>query len=94
MSEYVYQEFPKWKYHPKHEAKIVQNAAEEKALGRGWVDRPIPPKKPSRSSLAVKWVKPLWTEWEWSFTAVIKVGGVLSLLWALYFGLRHVVKGH
>jgi hypothetical protein len=36
MSEYVYQEFPKWKYHPTKGGKIVQNAEEEKALGVGW----------------------------------------------------------
>ncbi len=36
MSEYVYQEYPKVKYHPKHEPRTVQNIKEEKALGRGW----------------------------------------------------------
>jgi hypothetical protein len=33
---YVYQEFPKMNCHPKHGTTIVQNAEEEKALGRGW----------------------------------------------------------
>ena len=32
MSDYVYQEFPKWKYHPKLSAKLVQNAEEENSL--------------------------------------------------------------
>ena len=48
MSTYQYQEFPKWKYHPKHAARIVQNAEEEKALGRGWVNTPNQLPKPSR----------------------------------------------
>jgi hypothetical protein len=94
MAEYVHQEFPKWKYHRKCPGKIVQNAEEEKALGRGWVDRPIPPKPPSHFSHFLQWLRPLWAEWEWSFTAVIKVGGVISLLWALYFGIHHLVKGN
>jgi hypothetical protein len=94
MSEYVYQEFPKWKYHPKHDAKIVQNAEEEKALGRGWVDRPIRPKEPSQISVAVQRVKPFWAEWEWSFTAVIKLSAVLGILWGLYAAIHHYVKGH
>ena len=37
---YEYQEFPKWKYHRDHKAKVVQNAEEEAALGSGWYDTP------------------------------------------------------
>ena len=37
---YVYEEFPKWKYHPSKEPVVVQNADEESALGRDWFDRP------------------------------------------------------
>src|SRR5579884_2868507 len=50
---YVYQEFPKWKYHPKLGGKIVQNADEEKALGRGWYNRPNEFPKPSATALAL-----------------------------------------
>lgn len=34
-------EFPKWKYHRTKEAELVQDAAAEKALGRGWGDAPF-----------------------------------------------------
>ena len=37
---YVYQEFPKCKYHADGRVLVVQNAGEELALGPGWVDRP------------------------------------------------------
>ena len=40
MSAYVYQEFPKVKYHPKLGTKTVQNPEEEKALGEGWYNNP------------------------------------------------------
>lgn len=33
-------QYPKWKYHPKKEALIVQSHAEEKALGSGWFESP------------------------------------------------------
>lgn len=32
--------YPKWKYHAFEEERLVENAAEEKALGPGWYDRP------------------------------------------------------
>lgn len=32
--------YPTWKYKKDEEAKIVNNAAEEKALGPGWFDTP------------------------------------------------------
>jgi quinol monooxygenase YgiN len=39
--------FPKWKYPADGSAgKVVQNPAEEAALGPGWVDEPPPPVKP------------------------------------------------
>jgi hypothetical protein len=47
-SPYVYQEFPKWKYHPTLNARIVQNAEEEKALGKGWCNTPNDFPKPSK----------------------------------------------
>ena len=37
---YVYQEFPKWKYHPSKEAVVVENHEQEKALGADWFDHP------------------------------------------------------
>lgn len=38
---YKFQPFPKWKYHAMEIPVIVQNEAEEKALGPGWADAPI-----------------------------------------------------
>jgi hypothetical protein len=37
---YVYQEFPKVKYHPDRDPVTVQDAIEEDALGPNWFDRP------------------------------------------------------
>jgi hypothetical protein len=87
MSEYVYQEFPKWKYHPKLGGKIVQNAEEEKALGEGWYNTPNfpPPPKPSRIVTGLdEIVKPLWTKWQWIVVGlgaiVALMGGILTLI--------------
>lgn len=33
-------QYPKWKYHPALEARIVADEASEKALGCAWVDSP------------------------------------------------------
>ena len=44
---YVHQEYPKVKYHPTEEPKTVKNKEEEKALGRGWQDRPCVSEKPT-----------------------------------------------
>lgn len=33
-------DYPKWKYHAEHGARLVQNATEEAALGQGWWDSP------------------------------------------------------
>jgi hypothetical protein len=38
---YIYQEYPKWKYHPQKQAVIVQNYIEEKALGTDWYNTPM-----------------------------------------------------
>ena len=69
LSEYRFQEFPKMKYHSKHEPRIVQDAQdaqEEKALGRGWVSSPNDLPKPSRAILTLRQeVKPWWEEWKW-----------------------------
>lgn len=41
VDKYVYQEYPKWKYHMIEVPVIVKNEAEERALGPGWSDTPI-----------------------------------------------------
>lgn len=38
---YIYQEFPKWRYHRDGRSVVVKNAAEEAALGPGWEDKPV-----------------------------------------------------
>lgn len=40
---YVYQSFPKCKYHPDGRVRVVAHAGEELALGSDWADRPFPP---------------------------------------------------
>lgn len=37
---YVFQPYPKWKYHPTMQPVQVHSAAAELALGDGWVDNP------------------------------------------------------
>lgn len=37
---YVFQEFPKWKYHPDKEPCMVADYNAEKALGPDWYDTP------------------------------------------------------
>lgn len=32
--------YPKWVYHPSKEAQVVKSAADEKKLGKGWVESP------------------------------------------------------
>jgi hypothetical protein len=76
---YIYQEFPKVKYHPKLGAKIVQNADEEKALGKGWFKSPQEFPKPSRIAAGLdEVVKPWWTKWQWIFTAVALIVGIVA----------------
>jgi hypothetical protein len=38
---YVFQAYPKWKYHPIEMARIVADAKEESALDEGWFDHPV-----------------------------------------------------
>lgn len=40
MSEFI--EFPKWKYHPKKDAVVVEHAEAEQELGDEWGDLPHP----------------------------------------------------
>lgn len=42
-NEQVGPAYPKWRYRG-GESQLVQNAAEEKALGAGWTDNPGPAK--------------------------------------------------
>jgi hypothetical protein len=85
MTAYVYQEFPKVKYHPKLGTKTVQNAEEEKALGNGWYNNPGEFPKPSRILTGLdQVVKPFWVKWKWIVGAIALlltiVGTVVSLL--------------
>jgi hypothetical protein len=45
---YVFQEFPKWKYHDSGDAVMVDDKDAETALGEGWHDLPLPPQEVSR----------------------------------------------
>jgi hypothetical protein len=84
---YKYQEFPKCKYHPRLPVKTVQNAAEEKALGRGWYNNPGDAAKaaePSRIVLVLdRTIKPWWMKWQWIVTGcgaiVALIGGIIKL---------------
>lgn len=43
---YVYQPYPRWLYHEKEEARIVQDASEEaNFLSRGWAKHPLDARK-------------------------------------------------
>jgi len=41
MTAYVFQAYPKWKYHPSGEARVVKNEGEEVKLGPWWFDTPL-----------------------------------------------------
>jgi hypothetical protein len=87
---YVYQEFPKWKYHPERGGKIVQNAEEEKALGEGWYNTPnFPaPPKPSRIIAGLdQVVRPWWTKWQWIFAAI-------AVIVTIAVGVVTLLRGH
>ncbi|GAC1437414.1 MAG: hypothetical protein NVS1B11_31210 [Terriglobales bacterium] len=81
---YVYQEFPKVKYHPKQEPRTVQNAAEEKKLGPGWVDNPKEFPTEAAALRYLRVVKPWWLEWQWLFAAIALliaiIGGMVGLI--------------
>lgn len=82
---YVYQEFPKVKYSPKFGTKTVQNADEEKALGKGWYNNPGEFPKPSRSVAVLdEVVKPWWMKWQWIFAAVALIVGTAAALIKLW----------
>ena len=77
---YEYQEYPKFLYHPTlaPEGKIFHGPQETKDLSRkGWVDTPAKFPKPGRIGASIKlW----WCEWEWIFTAVAKVLGLVAVV--------------
>jgi hypothetical protein len=78
-STYIYQEFPKWKYHPTLNAKIVQNSEEEKALGKGWYNNRNEFPKPSQVPVVLEErIKPLWTRWSWIFVALGTILGTIE----------------
>jgi hypothetical protein len=79
MMVYVYQEFPKVKYNPKLGTKTVQNAEEEKALGKGWYNNPGEFPKPSRIVAGLdEVVKPWWNKWQWLFAAGALIVGTIA----------------
>ena len=45
-SGYVFQPFPKCKYHPDGRVRVVADAGEELGLGAEWADTPVPPDIP------------------------------------------------
>jgi hypothetical protein len=70
--KYVFQEFPKWKYHPDQDACIVQNHNEELALGPDWYDSPTQAleaslkQKSEQESAAREQVRQrMWAPWKW-----------------------------
>lgn len=40
QKEYVYQEYPKWIYHPSLPARVVQSIEEQTAAGPEWKESP------------------------------------------------------
>jgi hypothetical protein len=43
-------QFPKWLYHAKQPAQIVQTAEEAKALGKGWKEAPVEAEAPTKDA--------------------------------------------
>ena len=80
MSEYVYEEFPKVKYHPKYPPRTVQNVGEEKTLGRGWVNSPNQFPKPSRIRPTLRKFKSFWLEWKWLTEVIAWLSGLGALV--------------
>ena len=89
MSNYQYQEYPRYLYHPKYapEGRVFQNAEEVKGLGRGWVKTPADLPKPSKFVVWLKGtLKPWYHEWKW---LLVFAGTLISgLFWVfkIYLG--------
>ena len=94
MSKYVYQEYPKVKYHPKHEPRTAQNIDEEKPLvERGWVNSPNEFPKPSRiAGTPRNDVKPWWDEWNWSFKATTTILGIIVVLGTIIAAVYRMMR--
>ena len=63
MKQYIYQPYPRWKYHWSGKTVVVQNAEEEAALGGGWANSPTafdvyksPRTNPTKRADPTKWV--------------------------------------
>jgi len=73
---YVFQEYPKWLYHPTiaPAGRIFQTAEETKGLRRkGWVDSPGKFPGPSRLESLHSW----WTKRSWVFAAMALILGII-----------------
>ena len=90
---YVYQEYPKMKYHKTLPHRIVKNAEEEKALGPDWLKRPYMPPPPTPTAepkMPWKWLatkRSWWEQWSWCFaaggTVVAILGGIVTIVKAI-----------
>ena len=49
--------YPTWRYHKTETAVIVQDEAEDKALGKGWSDHPAEPKEEVETTTVSKMSK-------------------------------------
>jgi hypothetical protein len=83
MSDYVYQEYPKVKYHPKQEARTVQNVEEENALGPGWVNSPKEFPKPKRKQKQ-NWIQRYYNRHKKKVKVIGSIIGVVSLIGSTY----------
>ena len=61
MAEQVGPAYPKWRYKD-GESRLVETAAEEKALGAGWRDNPGPAKPVEAPKVTVAPAKPVEAE--------------------------------
>ncbi len=88
---YAYLEFPKWN-HFKRGGKIVQNAEEEKAIGRGWYNTPNEIPKPWFIWDKIAALKPWFERWDWLLKPLAWFVGFLFTAagpW-LTWGLAHL----
>lgn len=90
---YIYREFPKWKYHRDGRSKIVQNADEEKSLGKGWYNTPAEVARANAPShieaLLQERVKPIWTKWRWVVAAMEAIFGTIGAAVKIFLTIFH-----